>query len=94
MSVELVEVEIPFAGIEAISVEIVNATGPPGTPCITSLTPPSNTSALWFDPSDGSVSAWNGTVWVTTSITIPNFSLTFNGGILTLGGDTLTFQIA
>lgn len=63
---------------------------------ITSLTPPSNTSSLWYDPSDGTISVWNGSVWVTDGsvYSIPDGALTFGGDILTFGGDTLTFQAA
>lgn len=35
-----------------------------GTKVVTSETAPTATNVLWFDPSDGTLSSWNGHVWV------------------------------
>lgn len=38
-----------------------------GTAIVQSETPPTNTAALWFDPSTGVYSIYNGNAWVVTS---------------------------
>lgn len=93
MSIQIVEVRIPFSNIVAVDAALGNTIG---RAVITSLTPPSNTSVLWYDPSDGTISVWNGSVWVTDGsiYSIPDGALTFGGDILTFSGDTLTFQAA
>lgn len=45
---------------------VVIATAGSSPNVTSSLTAPSDTSVLWFDPSDGSLSTWNGSVWVSS----------------------------
>jgi len=67
MSVELVEVQIPFAGITAIEVEVVNsvgATGPPGTPYTEPTdTPPTDLTMIWVTLAGVRCTYYNGS-WV------------------------------
>jgi hypothetical protein len=69
-----------------------------GAGVTTLTTPPSNTSVIWFDPSDCTLSVYNGFYWVTDGTIYnipdgdtPDNAITFNGDILTFNGDTLTF---
>jgi hypothetical protein len=41
---------------------LVGAAGSDGV--VNSPTPPTDTSVLWLDPDDFTISAWNGTTWV------------------------------
>jgi len=69
MSIELVEVEIPFAGITALEVEVVNSVGARGEiPIITSTTAPTDTTAIWLDPESGIYAAYVGGGWTTQYI--------------------------
>jgi hypothetical protein len=98
MSIELVEVEIPFAGIEALEVEVVvgmlPGTGTPDIPA--TLSPPASprngqpwrqlgTQLLFYWQSDESA-------WVTpvTSNSIPLEVLFFGGEVLFFDGEPLT----
>ena len=65
MSIELIEVEIPFAGIALIDVETNSGPkGDDGITQITSITAPTDTSVIWIDPESGIQSIYSGGGWV------------------------------
>jgi len=75
MSVEVIEVQIPFAGIEAIAVEVVTAhlpgTGDPDIPA--TLTPPANPrdGQPWRESGTFILSFWDATegAWFVSATT-------------------------
>ncbi len=98
MSIEVIEVEIPFAGIEAIEVQVVTAhlpgTGDPDIPATPN--PPANPrdGQPWRESGTFILSYWSAAEnsWIVPATnTIPANALTLGGEILTFGGETLTF---
>jgi hypothetical protein len=99
MSVEVVEVEIPFAGIEAIEVEVVTAALPGlGTPIISATPPTSPVNGMqWIEEGTNILSVWfaSENSWIVPATNaVPANALTFDGEILTFGGEILTFAAA
>ena len=89
MSIQIIEVEIPVAGITEITVYFGSPPGG-GAPIEKSATPPTDTNAIWFDTTDGTLNVWYVDAWVVSGTGgdgIPDGAYVNGDGAAYINGD-------